>query len=313
MCKILITGIGGDIAQSISTIIRKESLPARLIGADANDDIPWRSFVDDFFKVSMASSESYLPMLDKIISEQSVDILIPLSEPELEIINDARTIKNWSPTKILMVPSHILSIFLDKLETAKFLVAKGIPMPWTKEVESNPDSLPCILKHRFGSGSTGLATIENREDLGYFRKRRKGWILQELLLPEDKEYTCGLYSEDGQNILVIVMKRILEHGLSRVAEVIHDQEIVRLCKKVGSLVNLRGSINIQLRKTPQGPRIFEINPRFSSTAIFRNHLGFKDVIWSIKEALEIKHEIKFNYRKAMGKKFYRIYSEVFTA
>ena len=29
--------------------------------------------------------------------------------------------------------------------------------------------------------------------------------------------------------------------------------------------------------------IFEINPRFSSTAFMRHKLGFMDVIWSIEE------------------------------
>jgi len=47
---------------------------------------------------------------------------------------------------------------------------------------------------------------------------------------------------------------------------------------------LQGSMNIQLILTDSGPRIFEINPRFSSTVLMRHKLGFCDFLWSLDEA-----------------------------
>jgi len=310
--KILVTGIGGDIAQSISKIIKNSGLPAQLIGTDINNNIPWGSFVDDFYKVPFAYDTSYLLALEDIISKELIDVLIPVTGEEIRVINDAKVNENWSPTRIVIAPSHIVNIFLDKLETIKFLAANDIPVPWTKEIECEPTLYPCILKSKFGSGSKGLTIIEDEEDLKYFRSKRKGWILQELLLPHDEEYTCGVYSNDGQNIYVIVLKRVLKGGITGVAEVVYDEEIIKLCKRIGNFIDLKGSINIQLRRTPQGPVIFEVNPRFSSTAIFRDHFGFKDVIWSIMDALAMQHEVKFNYKEIIGRKFYRIYSEIFT-
>jgi carbamoyl-phosphate synthase large subunit len=43
-------------------------------------------------------------------------------------------------------------------------------------------------------------------------------------------------------------------------------------------------MNVQLRLTAAGPRVFEINPRFSSTALMRHRIGFSDVLWSLDEA-----------------------------
>lgn len=312
MYKILVTGIGGDIAQSISKIIRNSNLPAQLIGTDINNNIPWGSFVDDFYKVPFACDVSYLPTLENIILKESINVVIPATEQEIRAINNAKVNENWNPTKILIAPSHIVNIFLDKLETIRFLATNSISVPRTEELECEPDSYPCILKHRFGSGSEGLTIIEDEEDLKYFRSKRKGWILQEFLSPDDEEYTCGVYSNDRQNIYVIVLKRALEGGVTGVAEVVYDEEIIKLCERIGNLIDLKGSINIQLRKTSQGPMIFEVNPRFSSTAIFRDHLGFRDVIWSIMDVLGIQHEVRFNYKEVIGRKFYRIYSEVFT-
>ena len=56
-----------------------------------------------------------------------------------------------------------------------------------------------------------------------------------------------------------------------------------LLNEIADGLDLHGSINVQLRITEKGPMIFEINPRFSSTAYMRHKLGFTDVHWSIKE------------------------------
>lgn len=311
MNKILITGIGGDIAQSIAKIIRNSGLSVNLIGTDVNAAIPWKSFVDSFHQVPSANNSEFLSILESIITNGSIDLLIPVPEKELEAISQARTNQNWQPAKIVMVSNYIISLFLDKLKTIEFLAAHSISVPWTMELEEEPKSYPCILKHRFGVGSRGFTLIKNARDLEYFRQKRSGWVLQELLLPRNEEYTCGVYAEKDQEAIVVVMKRILESGHTKFAQVIYDQEIIALCMKIAGLVNLHGSINIQLRKTSRGPIIFEINPRFSGTSIFRDHFGFRDVVWSIMDTLTIPHQARFNYTKALGKKFFRVYSEIF--
>lgn len=313
MYKILITGIGGDIAQSIAKIIRNSDLTAKIIGADANRNVPWQYFVEDFNQIPLAQDISFLKVLQDIIRARAIDLVIPLIEPEIRVLDNHITEISRIPAQFIMAPHQAIRIFLDKLETMNFLRKNRIRVPWTTLVENEPLSYPCILKHRFGSGSTGLTIIENARDLEYFRQKRPGWILQELLLPEDQEYTCGLYSETYDEIMVIVLKRILRGDVTGAAQVVLDNEIARLCQRIGRLVNLYGSINIQLRRTAEGPIIFEINPRFSSTAIFRDYLGFKDVLWSIQDILDIPHKPEFNQEKVIGHKFYRIFSEVFSS
>ena len=57
-----------------------------------------------------------------------------------------------------------------------------------------------------------------------------------------------------------------------------------MCETIAKGLNLRGSMNIQMRLTTQGPRVFEINPRFSSTVLMRHRIGFSDVLWALDEA-----------------------------
>src|SRR3546814_6554984 len=61
--------------------------------------------------------------------------------------------------------------------------------------------------------------------------------------------------------------------------------IESLCATVARALDLRGSINIQLRLGSRGPMIFEINHRFSSTVVFRHRLDFSDLLWSLQEQI----------------------------
>ena len=81
------------------------------------------------------------------------------------------------------------------------------------------------------------------------------------------------------------MSRRLAGGLTGWARVVDDPGVHELCVRTAKILDLRGSMNVQLRITEQGPRIFEINPRFSSTVLMRHEIGFQDVLWTIEEWL----------------------------
>jgi carbamoyl-phosphate synthase large subunit len=80
------------------------------------------------------------------------------------------------------------------------------------------------------------------------------------------------------------MLRKLIGGLTGWAKVIYDPQALELCEKIAIGLDLKGSMNIQMRLTECGPRVFEINPRFSSTVLMRHRVGFSDVLWAVSEA-----------------------------
>ena len=92
------------------------------------------------------------------------------------------------------------------------------------------------------------------------------------------------------------------------AEKTGTEAIRQLLEFVAHRLQLRGSINVQLRKTTRGPVIFEINPRFSSTVMFRHQLGFTDLLWSLQEA---RGQLPGPQSKPqIGSKFYRVGTEI---
>jgi carbamoyl-phosphate synthase large subunit len=129
--------------------------------------------------------------------------------------------------------------------------------------------------------------------------------MQEYLEPDDEEYTCGLFRSRTGQIVTIVFRRKLIGDSTGYGETINDDLIESLLKTIAEKINLRGSINVQLRNTRRGPVVFEINPRFSSTVLFRHMLGYQDLIWSINDKFGelILNEIP-NFS---GRKIYRGY------
>ena len=104
-----------------------------------------------------------------------------------------------------------------------------------------------------------------------------------MLEPFTKEITCALYKTKTHEFTSIQFERLLVGGLTGWARVIKDDAVTNLLGVIADGLDFKGSINVQLRITKKGPLVFEINPRFSSTAYMRHKLGFTDVLWSVNE------------------------------
>jgi len=280
---VLITGIGGDIGQSVATILRESRPDIRLIGVDIHKQHGGKLFVDHCELVPSASDTSYMDALKSIVIKHAVDFVIPMSEPEL---NAACPFQELAPdVKWITAGVHVVEVGLDKLATISALAAMGVSVPWTIPAKGGrPISYPCIMKSRCGSGSRSVFTVSDQEDLSYLVKRCPDAILQEMLLPAERELTCAVYRNLQGQVTILQMLRRLTGGFTGWAKVIQDEETRRMCETIAHGLDLRGSMNIQLRLTDQGPRVFEINPRFSSTVLMRHRIGFSDLLWALSEA-----------------------------
>jgi len=280
---ILITGIGGDISQGVATILRENRPDLRLIGVDVHAQHGGHLFVDQLALVPSAGAPDYVDAIKAIVRQYSVDVVIPMSEPELGATLPFSELA--SGVQWITAGEQVVRAGLDKLETIRVLANLGLTVPWTKPVsEGLPISYPCILKNRFGSGSRAVFTVNDKEDVDYLVKRYPDAVFQEMLEPADGEVTCAVYRRRDGEVSSLLMLRRLTGGFTGWAKVIKDEETSRMCEVIAQGLDLCGSMNIQLRLTENGPRVFEINPRFSSTVLMRHRMGYTDVLWAIDEA-----------------------------
>ena len=282
--KILVTGCGGDIGLGLGRIIRMSSLSESVIGCDVHINHPGDSVFDKCCLISKADSPFYFEELIYLCKKNAVDLIIAASEPELRCFLYKGIEESIGQIPIIMANKKSLEVGFDKLKTVEFLKSESLSYPWTKIVRQGPpEELPCIIKSRTGSGSKSVHLLEEEELIDYFIRKYPDNIWQEYLEPDDQEYTCGLYRSQSKDIRTIIFKRVLAGGRTGYGEVVENSDINNLLIHIAEGLDLKGSINVQLRLTWRGPVVFEINPRFSSTVVFRHLLGFTDLIWSIYE------------------------------
>lgn len=286
MNKILITAIGGDIGQSVARVLRETYTETQLFGSDVRSEHGGHSFVDTYTTAPLAAAPTYLDWLCQYVDQQDIDLVIPVSEFELERLAHLDVPQELAQ-RLLNVSAKVLSIGLDKLETTRFLADCAIAQPWAK---TDPDQLsdqdfPCIFKPRQASGSRLILTCQDQEEARLLAKKHAHFMFQQLLPDAEQEITCAVFRSKQGQTHVLQLRRKLVGGATGWAEVVHHPEIQAQCTRIAEATELCGSLNVQLRLTADGPRIFEINPRFSSTVLMRHRMGFSDLIWTIQDQL----------------------------
>lgn len=279
MRRILITGIGGDVACSIIRCLKDSNDPDEIYGMDIKKYTPYMDVIKKAFVAPRYDDESYVPFVEKLFDEYGITHFLPTTEYEISLWNERRDYFEKRGIKLLINNRKIIEICTSKYKTAEFLKEAGIDTPETYYAESYKGGLsyPFIIKSDSGCGSKKLKTIHDEKE--WEECEKSGMICQELVGDADNEYTVGVFS-DGSVINSITLKRQLGYGgLSVFVEVCDIPGIGELAAKAAKAFDLKGCFNIQLRKQGEKYYVFEINPRLSSTTGFRHKFGFTDAVW----------------------------------
>lgn len=278
--KILLTGAEGDIAEAVCRIIRQEFQSAEVHGTDLTGDTwPVQAGYSAVHRIPRGDDPGYPAAVEALHRAECFDFLVPLTSAEL-----LRFAEETVAVPLLMVRRDLVRVFLDKLDTVDWLRKNGFPAPATTLLENAAsDRLPLLVKPRRGHGSRGISIIRTERHLDLAKaESREESVAQELLENDDAEFTCGVFRHAAsREIRTITFRRRLAGGLTGRARVEEHGPITSLLRELAERADLDGSLNVQLRLCAEGPKIFEINPRFSSTVMMRHQLGFRDVVWSI--------------------------------
>lgn len=280
--KILVTGAGGDIGEACARILREDGRASELIGADSGGRWPGQDSFDRMVDLPPGTHSDYGQLLAATIKREGIDLAIVLTEDELRHLVDHPVVAASLPLLVAR-PNNLVATFLDKLSTIRWLEENGIAAPRTSLLaDCSAEDLPVVVKPRRNHGAREILVVTDRRHLEAVRSELDGdsFVSQEYLRAAEREYTCALF-RNGTDLRMLIMRRWLEGGTTVRIVVEHDERVEEMLTSLANAAGFDGSINVQLRLTDHGPRIFEINPRFSGTLAMRHHLGFKDLIWSI--------------------------------
>ena len=142
-------------------------------------------------------------------------------------------------------------------------------------------NFPIFVKPISGRGSRGIKKIVNKEQLNAYYLL-EDYSPNEILIQEfisGTEYTIGATVNNLNNLISVSIKRVIR----KIAVTEKNEFITNLVKQVVKELKPCGPINIQLFLTADNKvKIFEINPRFSTTTI----MSYADDIDEIELFLE---------------------------
>jgi carbamoyl-phosphate synthase large subunit len=328
--NVLITGAGSVMGQSIYKALAKSDYAGDInvyvtnsleLGAAFNfSQEPFSSFkFQENIICPYANDVKYLPFIESLVKEKNIDIIYPGTQHELMVLSAYKE-KN---DIIACPPLDVVEKCMDKASTTEVLNMAGIAGPDTIRVsngvvEGDP-VFPVILKPNSSSASRNVFKCNNAAELDralsdYHSLNIHSAVVQGYL--EGPEITCGVYLDKySGEVSYLSFDRVLsEDGASLYGEVIANADIDDYLKKVCVAFKSHadfqyGHINVQLRLTCEGPFLFEINGRLSSTEAPKAELGFNSV-----EAYFYNIVLKktyHNFSPKVGRKFIRYYEEIY--
>ena len=286
--SVLVTGAGAPVAVSVLKALRQSALKPRIIATDADPLSVGLFRADRAYVVPRIADDqaSYAERLTEICLAENVAMVCFGSEIEMwrmaPLVYD---LERKTGARLILNGTKLLEPFMDKWETFCLLRENELPVPDTVLATDQHEvreflvrhPYPLIVKPRSGSGSKNVFLVRDSHQFELAASFVEEPVLQEYLVPEEEEYTVGVYKSPRTGYVgQIVLRRTLSAGVTYKAEVIRSVEIESICRKVVESFDVWGPINVQLRKTAAGVRIFEINLRFSSSAVIRACFGFNE-------------------------------------
>ena len=284
--KVLVSGVADDVGFGVGRILKDWGIFDQIYGIDISDDHPGSIIFDKINIAPRADDTNYLDWLSGYISDNQIDIFIPTSEAEILVLSSEKC-RLHEQCKVLINHAVLVSKSLDKHDTLSFLFANGIAVPANGLVGggNRPLRYPIITKPRTGQGSKNFQKVTS---LSMLEACPSGYVWQDYLTPDNQEYTCAVYVTKELSTRILVFKRLLVGGYTGKGSVVSIPEINKYVEKIAGVFKKPGCFNIQLRLTDEGPKLFEINPRLSSTLVFRDKLGFQDLRWWLSECLNME-------------------------
>ena len=201
---VLVTGAGAPVGVSIFKALRQSTLKPRIVATDSDPLSVGLFRADRAYVLPRIADDqaSYMKRLTEICLAEGVAMVCFGSEIEMRrLAPHAHDIEQETSARLIVNDPQYLEPFMDKWKTVCLLREKGLPVPDTV-LATDPDDVraflarhpfPLIVKPRHSSGSKNLFVVRSSRQLdlavGFVDER----VLQEYLLPDDEEYTVGIY------------------------------------------------------------------------------------------------------------------------
>lgn len=276
---VLVTAIGSFSAKAVIDSLHAHGV--RVVGCDIYP-ASWvvnSLDVDAFYNVPRASeTASFVQALQHIIAAESVDMIIPSTDYEVDAIMGRR---DQLDAIVCMSSDESLSLCRDKLACYNALsnvVEKRylISTLLLADVDIPQQSYPAVCKPLHGRSSSGL----------FFAQSPKA--LQDKMAEIDTADYCMQPQIPGSVVTVDILRHdevfvsiprreLLRtpNGAGTSVEIFKNRELQELCHSIAVVLGIEGCVNFEFIEQEDGDfRFLECNPRFSGGVAFSQMSGY---------------------------------------
>lgn len=219
----------------------------------------------------------YVPALQALCEEHGVGAVLPLTDLDIEIL--ARALEEGR-LPALVPSAEVARATYDKYETHLLLGRLGLPSPPTLLPDDDLSVLeyPVMVKPRQGSGARSIHLAHDPAQARFFvdyierapgGRRPKGLpggervMVQRAMGGDELSIDC-LGDRDGRCVNAIPRTMLESRGGESIkGQVVHDEELIDLGRRVMEALAVRGPATIQVFRDPDiGVAITDVNTRF---------------------------------------------------
>jgi carbamoyl-phosphate synthase large subunit len=251
---VLLTGVGKryDIVACFAQL-------TRTIAADPSPLAPAQYAAHVRTAVPLVSDPHYVTALRELCEQHEVGAVLPLTDLDIELLARARE-EHRLPA---FVPSaEVARATYDKYELAKL----SLPSPPTVLADADLEALdyPVMVKPRRGSGARSIHHARDAAQARFFVDYVQEPVMVQRAM-NGPELSIDCLGDLRGRCLNAIPRTMLESrgGESIKGEVVRDDELIELGRRVMEALRVRGPATIQVFRDPAlGPRITDVNTRF---------------------------------------------------
>lgn len=270
----------------------------KVVATDMQLSAPALQAADVKLQVPAVYDPEYVNITLKICEEQKIDALISLNDLELPILAENKAKFEALGVKVIVSAPQVIDIAFDKYKTAQWVESLGLVAPKTyvrladvKEALAKGEiEFPLFMKPRWGSGSIGLESIADMEELDIYynllMKKIKKTILatasvgDEYIMIQEKltgsEFGLDIMNDlTGKNVAVSVKQKLaMRAGETDKAVTVDLPEVREMGKKIGESLGHIGNLDVDIMQRADGAYcVLELNPRFGGGYPFSYEAG----------------------------------------
>uniref|UniRef100_UPI003FF13DBA ATP-grasp domain-containing protein n=1 Tax=Segatella copri TaxID=165179 RepID=UPI003FF13DBA len=270
----------------------------KVVATDMQLSAPALQAADVKLQVPAVYDPEYVNITLRICEEQKIDALISLNDLELPILAENKAKFEALGVKVIVSDPQVIDIAFDKYKTALWVESLGLVAPKSyvrladvKEALAKGEiEFPLFMKPRWGSGSIGLESIADMEELDIYynllMKKIKKTILatasvgDEYIMIQEKltgnEFGLDIMNDlTGKNVAVSVKQKLaMRAGETDKAVTVDLPEVREMGKKIGEALGHIGNLDVDIMQRADGAYcVLELNPRFGGGYPFSYEAG----------------------------------------